>query len=244
MRLHFDSKLAQAIYCDEFELKERQFLNTFLRQGDVFVDVGANIGLFSLVAARHVGQSGKVYAFEPTTKIYNRLCENVQLNQFNNILCFQLALSDTVGEFPFYTSRDGFDAWNSLGQPIDGQSIATEIVECDTWDRFVRAHGLIGKVTMMKIDVEGWESRVLSGGSETLSQNDAPVLQVEFTEQAARSAASSCAEQYHTLQELGYKMFTYDAKSRTLIPYPPHDSYPHINLIAAKQPEKVVTRLK
>jgi tRNA G37 N-methylase Trm5 len=96
MRLHFDSKLAQAIYCDEFERKERQFLNTFLRQGDVFVDVGANIGLFSLVAARHVGQSGKVYAFEPTANIYDRLCENVQLNQFNNILCFQLALSDMV----------------------------------------------------------------------------------------------------------------------------------------------------
>lgn len=244
MCLHFDSKLAQAIYCQEFELKERQFLNAFLRPGDVFVDVGANIGLFSLLAARRVGKSGKVYAFEPTTKIYERLCENVQLNQFSNILCFQLALSDERGEFPFFASQDGFDAWNSLAQPIAGDSFSVETVETTTWDTFAEKHSLVGRVTMMKVDVEGWETRVVSGASTMLSRVDAPVLQVEFTEKAARSANSSCTELYHKLQKLDYEMFAYDEKSRTLIPYPPRENYPQINLIAAKQSREAVTRIR
>ena len=77
-----------------------------------------------------------------------------------------------------------------------------------------------------------------------LSRADAPVLQVEFTEKAARSANSSCTELYHKLHELDYEMFAYDEKSRTLIPYPPRENYPQINLIAAKQSWNIVTRLQ
>lgn len=95
IRLHFDSQLSRLIYCEGFELQERKFLNAFLRPGDIFVDIGANIGLFSLIAARCVGKNGHVYAFEPTAKIYQRLIENVNLNHFKNISYFQLALSDT-----------------------------------------------------------------------------------------------------------------------------------------------------
>ena len=90
---------------------------------------------------------------------------------------------------------------------------------------------------MIKIDVEGWEGRVLAGGFETLSRLDAPILQVEFTEQAARTAGSSCEKLYRNLVQLGYRMFIYDAKSRCLIDEPVRENYPYLNLIAAKDPE-------
>src|SRR5262249_39728633 len=67
MRLYGDSELCRLIYCRHFEATERAFLNRFLRPGDVFVDVGANIGLFTLIAAACVLPAGRVVAFEPTS---------------------------------------------------------------------------------------------------------------------------------------------------------------------------------
>ena len=235
MRLHFDSELARLIYCDDFERTERLFLDTFLKRGDIFVDVGANIGLFSLIAARRVGSSGKVYAFEPAQISYQRLKENVALNAFRNVQCFQSALSDESGEFPFYNLEDGFDAWNSFVHPDAGKSFTKAFTQCVKWDQFARHHHLVGKVAMMKIDVEGWEIRVLRGGYETFSRDDAPLLQVEFTEEAAASAGSSCRELYHTLEALGYTMFTYHHQRRELHHDPLRKHYPYVNLIAAKK---------
>jgi FkbM family methyltransferase len=243
MRLYFDCKLSELIYCNRFESRERQFLNAFLKPGDVFVDIGANIGLFSLIAASCVGDSGKVYAFEPTEKVFSKLRENIRLNHFDNIICFQIALSDRVGEFPFFVCQDGFDAWNSFARPNSGKAFSSELATCDTWDNFAHSNNLVGKVTMMKIDVEGWETHLISGGYETLSRADAPVLQVEFTEEAAQSAGSSCTRLYHILEELGYEMFTYDPDSKKVIHDPLRESYPYLNLIATKRLDKIISRL-
>lgn len=243
MRLFFDSWLSRKIYSEGFEVEERQFLNAYLRPGDVFVDVGANIGLITLIAARRVGNAGCVYAFEPCTETYERLLANVELNGFANVFCHQLALSDRIDQLDMTISTDGFDAWNSLAQLIRGNSFAIETVNVVTWDSFAQKQNLIERVTMMKIDVEGWESHVLSGGRRTLSQSSAPILQVEFNEQASQSASSSCAKLYHQLEELGYKMFTYDAKTIRIVPHPLRENYLYLNLIASKRPEQVVARL-
>jgi FkbM family methyltransferase len=244
IRLHFDSELARVVYCDDFERTERLFLDAFLKPGDIFVDVGANIGLFSLIAALRVGYLGKVYAFEPAKVTYERLQKNVVLNGFRNVQCLHSALSDKPGQFPFYVSEEGFDAWNSFARPIAGTSFSKELIECLTWDRFARLHHLVGKVAMMKIDVEGWETRVLEGARETFSRDDAPLLQVEFTEAASTSAGSSCESLYRLLENLGYRMFGYDSSRRELIHDPLRESYPYVNLIAAKTPEEANSRLR
>jgi FkbM family methyltransferase len=243
MRLYFDSKLDQLIFCEDFERNERKFLENFLRTGDIFIDIGANIGLFSLIASPRIGKEGKIYAIEPTGKIYKRLCENVKLNHFNNIYCFQLALSDQQDILPFYISQTGYDAWNSLAPPNSKDLFNQEFVKCEKWDDFALENDLIGNVTMMKIDVEGWETHLLSGGFETLSRQDAPVLQVEFSDEAAQAAGSSCVRLYHLLENLGFQMFIYDAKLRTLIHDPIRANYSYLNLIAAKEPQKIFDRL-
>jgi FkbM family methyltransferase len=245
MRLYFDSDLCRLIYYGSFEYKERQFLNDFLKPGDIFIDVGANIGLFTLIAAKIVGQSGHVYAFEPYTKIYNRLLDNVNLNKFYNVTCHNLALDDSIKQQALTISLDGFDAWNSLAKPIKGEQFGVEMVETITWDNFVDKHNLIGKVRMMKIDVEGWEKYVLTGADKTLYRGDAPTLQVEFNEAASQVAGSSCKELYHILEDFGYKLYTYEAKSKNIVAHPFQSNYPyHLNLIATKTPETVKYRLK
>ena len=109
----------------------------------------------------------------------------------------------------------------------------------------MRANGnLIGSVTMMKIDVEGWESRVLAGGKEVFAREDAPVLQVEFTDAAAEAAGTSCRQLYEFLESFGYRMFCYDVSKRALIEDPLREEYPYVNLMAAKNIDFVNLRLR
>jgi len=236
MRLFPDSRLCREIYCGVFELKEQEFLQLFLRPGDVFIDVGANIGLFTLIAGRRVTQSGHVYAFEPYDRSYQRLLVNVELNKLSNVSCVQLALSDDAAQLDLNVSLDGYDAWSSLGLPTVGGVPLKCPVNTVTWDAFAEMHGLVGRVAMMKVDVEGWETRVLAGGWEMLARGDAPVLQVEFGDEVSRSAGTSCAQLYRALKDLGYQMFTYDAASKCLVPEPLRESYYYVNLIATKRP--------
>jgi FkbM family methyltransferase len=243
MRLYFDDELSRLIYCTDFEWGERRFVTRFLRSGDVFIDIGANIGLYTVIAARRVGRTGCVYAFEPSPRAFQRLLANVQLNRCCNVSCFQVALSETGGNATLTTSLDGYEAWNSLGHPIAGGAFNTQAVTCLSWDEFARASGLIGRVTMMKIDIEGWESRMLQGARETFARQDAPLLQVEFTDEAAHAAGSSCRELYQILQTYGYQMFVYDGLRKCLVPDPLRDSYPYANIIATKSLATVLARL-
>jgi FkbM family methyltransferase len=244
MRLYTDSELCRLIYCRDFEATERTFLSDFLRPGDVFVDVGANIGLFTLIAAICVGPTGHVLAFEPTTVTFERLVDNVRLNDFQNVTTVKLALSDVNGQLDLVRSTDGFDAWNSFARPTMGKIFSKQCVDTAAWDQYAGQHDLAGAVAMMKIDVEGWESRVLAGGKEMFARMDAPVLQVEFTDEAARAAGSSCGDLYKTLERLGYRMFVYDSGMRALVPESMREEYPYVNLIAAKNPDAVNARVR
>lgn len=243
MRLYADSELSRLIYCEYFEMTERAFLNNFLRVGDVFVDIGANIGLFTLIAAARVGQTGRVVAFEPATPTDERLLDNVRLNNFGNVTCVRAALSDSSGQLELVRSLDGFDAWNSLARPTIGSKFSNEMVDVIAWDQYATQHNLVGAVTMMKIDVEGWEGRVLAGGKEVLARSDAPVLQVEFNDETARAAGSSCRSLYEFLETLGYRIFIYDLCQGSLVPEGLREEYP-ANLIAAKNPDLVIERLR
>jgi FkbM family methyltransferase len=244
MRLYPDSRLSELIYCNDFELAERYFLNAFLKKGDVFVDVGANIGLFTIIAAYRVGKFGKIYSFEPTLETYNRLNENIKLNNFNNVYSYQIALSDIESEKLFFQSMDGYDAWNSLAQPIAGQVFVKQTVQCKRLDDFAGTNNFKDNITMIKIDVEGWETNVIKGAVQILSRKNAPVLLIEFTDEAAKSAGSSCKKLYQLLKTFGYQMYSYDHNLNNLIPDPLRKNYPYVNLIATKNSNYVQNRLK
>lgn len=233
LRLHTDSTLGSLIFYQGFEQNERTFLWRYLRPGDVFVDVGANIGLFTVIAAKRVGDGGRVYAFEPAALPRCRLEENTRLNQFNNVSIQSFALSDQAGWLEMSIPTDGHDAWSSLAAPIAGTGIQMDRIEAVTWDAFAERICL-AKPRMMKIDVEGWENRVLDGASATLSAPDAPLLQVEFTDAAAQSAGSSCAALYQHLMNLGYTVCRYDKARNQLVPDALRASYPYDNLYASK----------
>jgi FkbM family methyltransferase len=243
LKLFTDSVLSETIYVGRFENAELDFVKRYLKKDDVFLDIGANVGLFTVVGASKVGTQGKVYSFEPVKKTYTRLSENVQLNNFTCVKLFNAGLSNTDGELEMTTSAEGFDAWNSFGKPTAGSNFIKEKVAIYKLDSCISQND-ISNVNLAKIDVEGWECNVMIGGKDLFSSDNAPDLLVEFTEENCKNAGFTCAGLYDILIDFGYKMFLYDEARKTLIPEPKRKVYTHINIVATKNPDRVIKRIK
>jgi FkbM family methyltransferase len=234
IRLYKDSILSKLIF-QGFELDEIDFLKKILKPGDFFIDIGCNVGLFSLIASQLVGEKGKVICFEPTPKTFKRLKENIELNSFNNIDSKNIGLSNEIGQLFLNQSENGFDAWNTFASNIDYKFQNKVKVDVSTLDNEIQNLDK-NKISLIKIDVEGWEKFVLEGAKEILV-NYSPVLLIEFTESNTFAAGYMVQEIYMFLTSLGYKWFSYiDGK---ILEEPMKLNYPYNNLIATKDESKL-----
>jgi FkbM family methyltransferase len=136
-----------------------------LRPGDVFVDIGANIGYFTLLAAARVGPGGRVIAVESTPSIFSALVRNVELNSFRNIRCVNAAASAAPGRVTAYRCLDA----NLGGSNITGDGIVQAEGEVDALpvDQILSDDERC-RVRLMKIDVEGVEEDVCRGMARTI----------------------------------------------------------------------------
>ncbi len=205
MRVDRAGNVGGLIYWYGFNSSHEIFaLGRLLKRDSVFVDIGANHGEFTLYAAKRV-PAGRVVAFEPVPGTFKHLQENVALNGFTNVTLCQAALGDHQGEVSIFAPLDpGFDCNSSLFLPADRPAQATT-VPLDTLDAAVRRLG-IGKVDVMKIDVEGAEVTMLRGARETL-RAFRPTLIVELSESSLNAAGTSGRELADLLGELGYQLF-------------------------------------
>lgn len=241
---YYDSVLSREIFYERFEEEEIAFLKKVLKPGDSFIDIGANVGLFSLVASPIVGTTGQIISFEPCTGTYQRFEENISLNKFKNITIEKQAVSDKKGTATLQLASDGYDAWNSIAEPAKGKVLNTEEINTISFDEFINNSKVdVKEISLIKIDVEGWELPVFIGGKSFFAADDAPNLIVEFTEANAANAGYSCTELYQKLVEYGYSMYTYDAKQNKLIPEKMRTHYPYLNIIATKNLQLLESRL-
>jgi FkbM family methyltransferase len=218
-----------------FENSEIDFLNAFLSAGDCFIDIGANVGLFSLYASKKVGSAGSVISFEPSRITYDRLLENLELNGITNVRPFKLGLSDRDELLELNVSADGHDAWNTFVKSDENKFSSKEAVQVKPFDSFSEEYSInSGDISLIKLDVEGFEINVLKGALNLLSKENAPVFMVEFTDNNSISAGHCCHELYKLMLQYGYFWYTYDATSKKLKPEPMRLNYPYNNLIAVK----------
>ena len=243
INLYKDSHLCHMIINDCFEKDELTFATRFLKSGDFFLDIGSNIGLFSLIASPIIGNKGSIMAIEPGLQTYNRLVENVKLNKFTNIHTLNLALSNIEEEREFFVDKTGYDAWNSLGKPSAGNFHEKEVIQTKTLDRLVVEYSHT-QIDLIKIDVEGWELPVLQGAKQVLSQKNAPVLMVEFTEENAKNAGFTCRKIFEIGIEYGYRWYEYSITENQLNVVNIKDEYLYENLFAIKSIELAMIRLQ
>lgn len=185
-----DKGLERSIYrFGEYEAGTLSVLKKFLREGDVFLDVGANIGFLSLVAARFVGESGMVYAVEPHPETYQILKENIHLNRIKNACPLNIALGAEVSEARIYDNLDISRGSASLIPPPNTSEKSGRPVWMTTISMLIE-EGQIQLPNLIKIDVEGFELEVLKGARTLLSSSQAPALCVEFSQYHSRSGGN------------------------------------------------------
>jgi FkbM family methyltransferase len=146
-----------------------------LGQGDVFVDVGANIGYFSFLASKKVGRSGKVFSFEPSIREFKRLKHGKSLNHAENLDLYNIALSDTEGFVELSVSE-----YHTGTNQLVANSSKTSLVEtipCARLENII-PHKPIG---LLKVDVEGAEMKILRGCAGLLEKKLIKQLVVEIT---------------------------------------------------------------
>jgi len=183
MTLRLDAYLDRAIYFDAFEHTTCEVLSSLLRPNDTFIDVGANIGFFSLMAARLVGVGGRVVAFEPNRTACARLRLACQLNGCDDIVVVrEYGLANRQGTVPLFVPNEGDEGLASLRHPGNGIGYSEHRIGLrrldDEWS--------IGTpLRVLKVDVEGSELEVLRGAQGLLTR-ERPHVVCEFNEETAR----------------------------------------------------------
>ncbi len=170
-------------------------LAELLKPGDVFYDVGANIGYFTLIGARLVGPAGRVVAVEPQPEALRRLHHNVALNAFENVTTIEAAVGDEEGHSQLVISPEGILEWAAL-EPSPDPACPTIPVRVTTVDVL---RGGLPAPTLIKLDVEGAEDRALVGMQEAL-RRDKPAVLCEIHQSLARMRELFEAENYEVVR--------------------------------------------
>jgi len=207
MRLNTGDKLDYFIYywrC--WEPNETWLIRKILRPGDTFVDIGANIGYFSLIAGKIVGAKGQVHAFEPVPSTVEKLRHNVAINKFTNIMIHDYALSDKEGSVRINQLLEHNPGMNSMRADVSGTGRFWDIPS-KPLDRVLAGSD---PIKLVKIDVEGAEMLVLNGFRKHLTAIDAPAILCEVTGSYLRSLGSSPEELFNFMNELGYRGYLLD----------------------------------
>jgi FkbM family methyltransferase len=182
------------------------FLKTYLQEGMVFVDVGANIGSHAINAARLVGRTGSVFAFEADPDTYQLLADNIKSNSLRNIVLKQTCVSDHVGTLSFYKHKDS--AKSSI---VDRGEKLSVTLPSDTLDNLVPADT---KIDILKVDVEGAELSVLRGGRTVFTDQRRPsVVIIEVFDVRDNTDKSDGIRE--VLEAYGYKFYLFDGRKLT-----------------------------
>jgi FkbM family methyltransferase len=150
-----------------------RFINSFVRDGDTILDIGSNIGYYTLLFSRRVGPNGLVIAVEPEPSNFTLLTLNLQLNSVDNVRLYQVAIGDSIGEAILYISD--FSNWHSLRtkNPEKTKGIRVPLTTIDAL-----REDLNRPINLIRMDIEGFEIQAIKGGEQTLKY-DRPYLIME-----------------------------------------------------------------
>jgi FkbM family methyltransferase len=196
-------------YC---ELATLLILDRVLRPGDRFLDIGANIGMVSLEAARLVGSKGRVDSYEPNPECLQILQMHREMNRISHWHIHPVALADVNGlmTLSLNTQHAGEGTLAPLNETLEQPILQRFDVRTRRGDEIILADDP-RPPAMIKIDVEGFEQRVLQG-MKTLLLDTKPVILLEYVESHLRRAGSSRRQLHTFLAELGYLGYAVSTK--------------------------------
>jgi FkbM family methyltransferase len=204
--VHEGDTLSLQIYGDrEYDDLETRTVEGILRQGDIAIDAGANIGYYAALMSNCVGRSGRVYAFEPGRETFAKLQQTIEQLRLRNVTALRKALDRQPGEVSLWASNTGHDAQQALhrwpGMEWVGGGYFPEQVDAVSLDLVTDEEAILGRIAFAKIDVEGQESYVLEGARRLLASDDPPVLLVEVNRAGLEASGSGVDRLLAALEE-------------------------------------------
>jgi FkbM family methyltransferase len=208
MRLNLSEEVDRLIYFwGAYELNESWLIEQLLRPGDTFVDVGANIGYFTLLGSRCIGANGKVIACEASPDTARKLRENVDRNGAQNVSIREVAAGDHEGVVEIgriYTQNAGMNTLRCQGRALESWQVPMKTLDGILQDA--------GAIRLVKIDIEGAELMALRGFERRLRAADAPDVLCEVTDRYLRDLGGSAEELMRLMQDCGYSAFGFHRK--------------------------------
>lgn len=201
---------------DDYEPDVRAALRHFLEPGATFVDCGANVGYFSVLAAHLVGPTGRVVAIEANPATHRLLARNLQANGSGASVC--CALVAEPGEVTLFVPREGGDVYSSLrtGGLVQGRDVDAIKVPGRLLDEVVTSFEL-KRLDVLKIDIEGGELDVLRSAHEVL-RDFCPVVICEYGASTWPTFNATAAQLHQLLAQVDYSVGVFDLTCRKVLP--------------------------
>lgn len=177
-----------------------ELFKDIVKEGMRVVDAGAHIGYYTLLAAKRVGKSGKVFAFEPEPYGYSLLSKNIELNQFDNVVLVRKAISDKEGTARLWLPPCREAASIFASRDADESTL----VETITLDEFFKDNP---SIDVIKMDIEGAEMAALKGAREIISRNKNLKILLEFHPLGILASGYSPEELLRDLRRNGFRLF-------------------------------------
>ncbi len=200
----FDS-LNLSIY-ERYEPKLLEVIEKEIKPGEIVVDLGANIGYYTLIFARLVGDNGKVYAFEPDPENFALLKKNVEINGYKNVVLVQKAISNQTGKAKLFLSEENVGDHQIFDSKYGRKSIEIETVTLDEYFKDI-------VVDFLKIDIQGAEQAALEGAAKFLQNKKLKII-TEFCPNLLNLFGGD-AGKYLDIIESNFKMYDIDGGKNT-----------------------------
>lgn len=204
-----DYGVGRPLYVDrKYEIGETTLLHSILKPGMTFVDVGANIGYFTALAAKVLGPSGKVIAFEPDPYNFSLLTRNVSQNLFSNVLLKNCALGSAAGQSELFFSDSNFGDHRLCPDGTDARQSTT--IRVEPLDSALDGCG-ISHIDVLKMDVQGYELEVVRGAKKALGSSGNMLVLTELWPYGLERAGGSAKELFQTFMDYDFKAFALGA---------------------------------
>jgi FkbM family methyltransferase len=197
LRLDLSDHIQRWIYFGSFEPTETALVRKWLQPGMTVVDVGANIGYYTLLSAHCVGQTGQVFAVEPSPYAYDKLRDAVETNGLQNVTTLMAALDNKCGTgFLYSPPRDNHSPSMLRSDHDDGVAVAVTTLE------YCLSQWKLENIDLLKVDVEGFEPQVLQGAESALRVGRIRALLCELNDWWLRRAGWT-AERLYDFRQIG-----------------------------------------
>jgi FkbM family methyltransferase len=189
-----------------YEPQEVIYLESIVNSGNTVLDIGANIGYYSLILARKVGENGRVYAFEPEPENFELLKKNVAINHYQNIIPVNMAISDTNGISRLYINETNKGDHRLYDSGNKRSFITVEKIKLDDYFKGQPQTN----IDVIKMDIQGSELQALKGMTNLLLNSKKLILVLEFWPFGLNCAGSNPEELIDFLTEMGFHIFVLD----------------------------------